>query len=90
MYIEASFPRVKGDKARMRTKYFPAVFNQTQCLSFFLHMFSKNETMMGDFNVYLNDADNSYTLLLKKSASQKVNDWTNIQMTFKPKGPYQV
>lgn len=89
MFIEASLPRVKGDAARMRTKLFPAV-TEPQCLSFFLHMFSKNKTMMGDFNVYLNDANNTNVLLLHKSGSQGVNDWTNIQMTFKPEGDYQV
>lgn len=89
MFIEASLPRVKGDKARLRTKYFPAV-KEPQCLSFFLHMFSKNKTMMGDFNVYLNDANNTDVLLLHKSASQGVNDWTNVQMTFKPEGRYQI
>ena len=46
--------------------------------------------MMGQFNVYLNDDKNTSTLLLQKVASQGVNDWTNVQMTFNPEGPYQV
>lgn len=89
VYIEASSPRVKGDKARLMTKFFSATKEQ-QCLSFFLHMYSSNKTMMGQFNVYLNDDISKNQLLLHKSDSQGVNDWTNIQMKFKPTGHYQI
>lgn len=89
VYIEASYPRIKGDKARLMTRYFAAT-QESQCLSFFLHMYSTNKTMMGQFNVYLNDADNNNQLLLQKTGSQAVNDWTNVQMKFKPSGKYQI
>ena len=92
IYIEASVPRVKGDKARLRSKVFPAS-SDSQCLSFFLHMYSSNKTMMGEFNVYLSDAQHSNRSLfqlLQKTGSQPMNDWTQVQMKFKPVGDYQV
>lgn len=89
VYIEASSPRVQGEKARLLSKYFPKTREQ-QCLSFFLHMYSQNKTMMGDFNVYLNDDNGKEQVLLQKSGSQAMNDWTKVQMMFKPVGTYQV
>jgi len=88
VYIEASSPRRYGDKARLMTKVFPASKDQ-QCLSFFLHMFSTNKTMMGQFNIYLVD-DNGQQIILQKTGSQAVNDWTNVQMKFRPVGNYQI
>jgi len=92
VYIETSVPRVKGDKARLKSKVFPAT-HESQCLSFFLHMYARNKTMMGEFNVYLSDARNnnqSLSELLRKTGSQSINDWTQVQMKFKPVGNYQV
>lgn len=89
VYIETSFPRVKGEKARLMTKLFPAT-NDVQCLSFFLHMFASDKTMMGQFNVYLNDEKQQNQLLLQKSGSQPINDWSNVQMKFQPTGKYQI
>lgn len=45
---------------------------------------------MGDFNVYLNDDNGKQQVLLQKSGSQAINDWTKVQMKFKPVGDYQV
>ena len=47
LYIEASYPRKPGDKARIETK--DIFFGDKSCVKFYYHMYGKQ---MGTLNVY--------------------------------------
>ena len=87
VYIEASSPRKTGDVARFSTVTLKPT-NAKQCLTFFYHMHSVNQSMMGEFNVYSKNSKGNITLF-QKSGSQ-VNKWQRVDVDFKATEDFQV
>lgn len=83
IYIEASQPRSKGDRARLVTSMFPA---DKRCLQFFYHMSGKN---IGKLTVYIKESRSSaYPEWVK--TGEVGNDWTMALLNVKSQKPYQV
>ncbi|XP_065683248.1 meprin A subunit beta-like isoform X1 [Hydra vulgaris] len=88
VYIEASYPQKKNDKARLKTKWFEKPLS-AQCFSVFYNMFSRNASMVGEFNIYIDDTV-TIKNIFSQSKSEPNNDWKNLLINIKPEGPYQV
>ena len=51
MYIEASSPRVKGQRARLASRWFqPNAFKNGACVNFWYHMYGQG---IGDLDIYV-------------------------------------
>ena len=85
-YIEASFPRVRGDVARLLTRTISSV--STTCLTFFYHMMAYKSYHMGTFNVYIEE-DARKTLLFSKTGPVG-SHWNRQSLTLRPKKEYKV
>eukprot|EP00795_Rhopilema_esculentum_P007108 gene7108-12760_t len=88
-YIEASYPRVENDTARMLSK----MLNGKKCMTFYIHMYSADPVNIGKFNVHLKEArTGSMRRLISLSGSQG-NEWKKIRLNLSSrskKGSYQV
>ena len=88
-YIEASYPRVENDTARMLSK----MLNGKKCMTFYIHMYSADPANIGKFNVHLKEASTgSMRRLISLSGSQG-NEWKKIRLNLSSKstkGSFQV
>ena len=83
MYIESSYPRVRGDKARMLTLHATESHN---CLTFIYHM---NGSTIGRLNVYARGPDAQESLLWRIAGSQG-DAWHSATVPIERNHPYQV
>ncbi|KAL9958730.1 hypothetical protein ACROYT_G035784 [Oculina patagonica] len=83
MFIESSFPRVRGEKARLVTLYATESHN---CLSFNYHM---NGLTIGRLNVYARGPDAEETLLWRIAGSQG-DAWRSATVPIARTNPYQI
>jgi len=89
LYIEASSPQKKGDVARLYTKKFPA--SPKICVSFWLHMYSYNASMMGSFDVKMKNTQTSCETSLKEfKGSTGVNAWQEVQINYNADSEHQL
>nr|XP_028580216.1 MAM domain-containing glycosylphosphatidylinositol anchor protein 1 isoform X4 [Podarcis muralis] len=84
MFIEASAPRVKNDKARLISP----MYNMTArfCVSFYYHMYGKH---IGSLNllVHVKNKQPTQALSLK---GDKGNAWQQAHVPINPAGPFQI
>ncbi|XP_015676469.1 MAM domain-containing glycosylphosphatidylinositol anchor protein 1-like, partial [Protobothrops mucrosquamatus] len=84
MFIEASAPRVKDDKARLISP----MYNMTArfCVSFYYHMYGKH---IGSLNllVHVKNKQPTQALSLK---GDKGNMWQQVHVPINPAGPFQI
>ncbi|XP_013923023.1 PREDICTED: MAM domain-containing glycosylphosphatidylinositol anchor protein 1-like [Thamnophis sirtalis] len=84
MFIEASAPRVKDDKARLISP----MYNMTArfCVSFYYHMYGKH---IGSLNllVHVRNKQPTQALSLK---GDKGNMWQQVHVPINPAGPFQI
>ena len=83
MYIESSYPLVRGDKARMLTIHATESHN---CLHFAYHMYGETT---GRLNVYVRGPDTEESLLWRLGGNQG-NSWKNAIVPIARNDPYQV
>lgn len=84
MYIESSFPRAKGDKARLESRLTVPVRN---CLTFWYHMHG-NTT--GRLNVYLRSHSSNAEILTWRLAGSHGNVWRKGEIPINHIYAYQV
>lgn len=60
MYIEASLPRKRGDRARFESTVFPPTTGKGRCMQFWYHMTGAH---IGNLNVYMKIMGQSETKL---------------------------
>nr|XP_056709549.1 MAM domain-containing glycosylphosphatidylinositol anchor protein 1 isoform X1 [Euleptes europaea] len=84
MFIEASKPRVKGDKARLISP----VYNITAkfCVSYYYHMYGKH---IGFLNLWVHVKNKQPTLALSLSGNRG-NTWQQAHVPINPAGPFQI
>ena len=82
-YIEASTPRVKGEKARLITRYILPSYN---CLAFSYHM---HGSQMGRLNVYLKSQKSSEILLWRLFREQS-NKWQRGEIPIQSNDTFKV
>ena len=82
-HIESSYPRERGDKARMLTLH---ATESHKCLSFTYHM---NGSTIGRLNVFIRGPDSEESLLWRLAGSQG-NKWNTAAVPIERKSPYQV
>ncbi|KAF7253480.1 MAM domain-containing glycosylphosphatidylinositol anchor protein 1 [Varanus komodoensis] len=84
MFIEASAPRVKDDKARLISP----MYNMTArfCISFYYHMYGKH---IGSLNllVHVKNKQPTQALSLK---GDRGNTWQQAHVPINPAGPFQI
>ena len=88
-YIEASYPRVENDVARLRSK----VFRGSKCMAFHYHMYSADPKNVGSLNVYIKDVDSGSMVKLFSLSGSQGNEWKvkSLDLVPKKKGArYQV
>ncbi|MGH0143242.1 UNVERIFIED_CONTAM: hypothetical protein FKN15_078375 [Acipenser sinensis] len=94
MYIEASRPRVPGDKARLVSPLYNVTtkakgpYNTPFCISFYYHMYGKH---IGSLNVLVRVKSIGAldTQVWTLSGNQGPN-WQQANITINPRGPFQV
>ena len=79
MYIETSYPRVKGDNAILVSPKLQ--FSGTKCLQFYYHMFGAS---MGKLNVFSNGAR------VFSACKDKGNKWLKAEIDASASGMYEV
>lgn len=84
MYIESSFPRVKGDKARLESRLTVTTRN---CLTFWYHM---HRETTGRLNVYLRSHSNDAETLIWRLAGSHGNVWKKGEIPIREIYAYQV
>ena len=84
MYIESSFPRVKGDKARLKSRLTVVTRN---CLTFWYHMHGETT---GRLNVYLRSHSNGAEALIWRLAGSHGNVWKKGEIPIREIYAYQV
>ena len=78
MYIEASSPRMVGQKARISKRY-TGLMTGGSCLSFWYHMYG---SQIGSLNVYVKNSTASALDIAKWNVSgQQGNVWKNASIT---------
>ena len=77
LYIEASSPRVQGDKATILTPY----LNGPQCMNFCYHMYGLD---IGSLNIFTKNQR-----IFSKSGNHG-NQWVNVQTPIFQSGKYMV
>jgi len=89
-YVEASSPRTQGERARLYTKKFEGN-GKPKCLSFFYHMYSRNASMMGSFNVNVKSSKTQCERsIFQRTGSETKSKWLEARVTFTPSGSYQI
>ena len=89
MYAEASYPRKKGDKARLASGFFaPIPLGDNSCqLRLYFHMFG---TDIGSLNVYTRPCNGCAETLVFSRSGNVGNFWDRAEVTLKSKVPFQV
>ena len=77
LYIEASKPRVNGDKATILTPY----LNGRQCMKFSYHMYGRD---IGSLNIYANNQK------VFSNSGNEGNYWVNVEKPIIQSGRYRV
>ena len=67
MFIETSFPRKRGDRARLESEVFPPTPSNGRCMQFWYHM---NGSHIGTLNVYMRVYGQSESKLWSLSGDQ--------------------
>ena len=83
IYINTKSPRVKGEKARMMTRYILPRYN---CLSFSYHMYGSH---IGRLNVYFKNYKSSEILLWRLHQAQS-NNWHHGEILIQTNDTFQV
>lgn len=84
LYIESSFPRVKGDKARLESRLTVSTRN---CFTFWYHMHGETT---GRLNVYLRSHGNDAETLIWRLAGSHGNVWKKVEIPMRQIYAYQV
>ena len=84
-YIETSFPRKRGDVARLETKLQFAT--KRTCLTFFYHMLGRNDHM-GTLNVYIKE--HGLKKLIFTQTNSQGNKWIRKAINLRPNGAFTV
>ena len=83
-YIEASLPRVKGERARLETQYILPRYN---CLVFSYHMRGGH---MGKLSVYLKSYKNSELILLWRLVREQSTEWQRGEIPIQSNNTFKV
>lgn len=83
IYINTTSPRVKGEKARMMTRYILPRYN---CLSFSYHIYGSH---IGRLNVYFKSYESSEILLWRLHKAQS-NNWHHGEILIQTNDTFQV
>ncbi|KAJ7389039.1 hypothetical protein OS493_034174 [Desmophyllum pertusum] len=83
-YIEASLPRVKGERARLETQYILPRFN---CLAFSYHMRGGH---MGKLSVYLKSYKNSELILLWRLVREQSTEWQRGEIPIQSNNTFKI
>lgn len=70
-YIEASFPRVENDTARLLSK----VLSGSKCMTFHYHMYSADPTNIGTLNVYMKSKNFGTMVKIFSASGSQGNEW---------------
>lgn len=84
MYIESSFPRVKGNKARLESRLTVTTRN---CLTFWYYMHGETT---GRLNVYLRSHSSDAETLIWRLAGSHGNVWNKGEIPIREIHAYQV
>ena len=84
MYVESSFPRMKGDKARLESRLTVTTRN---CLTFWYQMYGETT---GRLNVYLRSHGNGAETLIWRLAGSHGNVWKKGEIPIRETYAYQV
>jgi hypothetical protein len=85
LYIESSYPRTKGQIARLVTsEYVPVPID---CLYFEYNLYGKD---IGRLNVYLRKHDNKKYFLWSIAGDQGQNEWKSVYVSFNNTAKSQV
>ena len=84
MYIEASSPRVDGDKAVLFT---PAFTAGSKCLTFFYHMFGPH---VDTLSLYVTANNQSLGSPIWSKTGTQQNVWRNVTLTVGNTSTFQV
>ncbi|XP_041107013.1 MAM domain-containing glycosylphosphatidylinositol anchor protein 1 [Polyodon spathula] len=94
MYIEASRPRVPGDKARLVSPLYNVTtkakgpYSTPFCISFYYHMYGKH---IGSLNVLLRvKSVGALDMQVWTLSGNQGPDWQQANITINPRGPFQV
>ena len=83
-YIEASSPRVEGDKARLETQYILPTYN---CFAFSYHMQGQH---MSKLSVYLKSYNMSSEILLWRLVREQSNVWQRAEIPIQSNNAFKV
>jgi hypothetical protein len=87
MFIETSYPRLRGDRARLESSIFQRTTGQGSCMNFFYHMSGSG---IGTLNVYMRVMGRSMSKLWTQSGD-KGKTWLEGQIPILSAGnSYQV
>ena len=89
MYSEASWPRQKGDKARLASGFLSSLpQGDTSCrLRFYFHMFGPD---IGSLNVYTRPCNGCAETLVYSRSGNVGNFWDRAEVILKSTVPFQV
>jgi hypothetical protein len=87
MYIETSFPRRPGDKARLKSPTFPAS-NEYNCLQFYYHQYGAD---VDTLNIYKSDIGGSINpLKIFTSTGNRFDEWHIMEINLVPTTPFNI
>ncbi|XP_078503495.1 MAM domain-containing glycosylphosphatidylinositol anchor protein 1 [Lissotriton helveticus] len=93
MFIEASRPRVPGDKARLISPLYnvtgkPPYYRSAYCVSFYYHMYGKH---IGSLNVLVRVRNiGTMDTQVWSMSGNRGNMWQHVNVPINPSGPFQV
>lgn len=86
MYIETSYPRKQGDKARLISPTYPAV-KGGQCFQFWYHMYGQD---IGTLNVYVKSPSGKPGVPVWLRSGDRGNIWKIAQVAVTSSSNFQV
>eukprot|EP00112_Aurelia_sp_Birch-Aquarium-sp1_P024367 Seg768.6 transcript_id=Seg768.6/GoldUCD/mRNA.D3Y31 product="Meprin A subunit beta" protein_id=Seg768.6/GoldUCD/D3Y31 len=85
-YIEASYPRMKDDTARLISK----TFDKSTCMTFHYHMYSADPGNMGTLNVFVTNLRTNVQRKLWSRTGSQGNEWKGQSLRIDMKEKFQV
>ena len=85
-YIEASYPRMQNDTARLISK----TFKKSKCMRFYYHMYSADPGNMGTLNVYVKNVRTKVQRKLWSRTGSQGNEWKEQSFRIDIKERFQV
>ena len=88
LFSEASWPRKKGDKARLASGFISGTQGRNDCkLRFYYHMFGSD---IGSLNVYTRPCNGCAETLVYSRSGDVGNFWDRAEVTLRSAVPFQV